>query len=216
MQLLAIQARRADAQAHTPDDIERAGALALESIEIARRSNRPAEADAIETARSVLIRLPLEILSHGSSVWSLAVLADGRLASGGRGTIKLWPKDGSGEPMVLSHNSSAFSLAVLVDGRLASGGIDGNVKLWPKDGTGEPLVFSHGSSVWSLAVLADGRWPAAAATARSSSGRKAVAASRRCFRMAARSHPWQGWRTGGWLPPTMTARSSSGSLMNRN
>ena len=36
MQLLAMQARRADAEAYAPDDIERAGALALESIEIAQ------------------------------------------------------------------------------------------------------------------------------------------------------------------------------------
>ena len=51
--------------------------------------------------------------------------------SGGRdGNIKLWPKEGTGEPVVLSHgNSWALSLAVLADGRLASGGIgDGKIK----------------------------------------------------------------------------------------
>ena len=53
---------------------------------------------------------------------SLAVLADGRLASGGKdGKIKLWPKEGTGEPVVLSHGSPVWSLAVLADGRLASG-----------------------------------------------------------------------------------------------
>jgi WD40 repeat protein len=70
------------------------------------------------------------ILSHGSPISSLAVLADGRLASGGDdGQIKLWPR-GVGEPMVLSHGSSINSLVVLADGRLASGGFDGQIKLW--------------------------------------------------------------------------------------
>jgi hypothetical protein len=156
IQLLAMQAHRADA--NTPDDAERAGALALASIEIARENNRPAEADAIEAARSALIRLPLVVVAHGDWVTSLVALADGRLASGGYdGKIKLWPKDGSGEPVVLAQGSLVESLAVLSDGRLASGDLRGTIKLWPKDGTGEPLVLSHGSSVKSLAVLADGR-----------------------------------------------------------
>ena len=134
VQLLAMQARRMAAGANTPDEIERAGALALESIEIARKGNRPPEADAVEAARSALIRLPLLVLPHGSPVWSLAVLADGRLASGGEDQIKLWPKDGRGEPVILAHGSQVQSLAVLADGRLASGGDDGQIKLWPKDG----------------------------------------------------------------------------------
>ena len=158
MQLLAMQARRADADADTPDEIELAGALALESIQLARKGDRPAEADAVEAANSALTRLPLVVLSHGGWVLSLAALADGRLASGGDdGTIKLWPKEGAGEPVVLSHGDPVLSLAVLADGRLASGVRDGAIKLWPKDGTGEPVVLSHGSSVYSLVVLADGR-----------------------------------------------------------
>ena len=73
------------------------------------------------------------MLSHGGGmVMSLAVLADGRVASGGLdGTIKLWPKEGKGEPVVLSHgDGEVMSLAVLADGRLASGDQDGNIKLW--------------------------------------------------------------------------------------
>jgi WD40 repeat protein len=169
-QLLAIQARRAEAGATSPDEIELAGALALASIAIAHQSNRSVEADAIETVTSVLMRLPLAVISQGSAVrprallssgvTSLAVLADGRLASGSYdGNIKIWPKEGAGEPVVLTHGGEVLSLAVLPDGRLASGGIDndGAIKLWSKDGTGEPEVFSHGSPVDSLAVLADGR-----------------------------------------------------------
>jgi hypothetical protein len=92
MEVLAIQARRVDAKAYRPDDIAFAGALALESIQLAHKSNLPTEADAIEIARSALIRLPLVVLSHGSEVRSLAVLADGRLASGDS-NIKLWLVD---------------------------------------------------------------------------------------------------------------------------
>ena len=74
------------------------------------------------------------VLVHGSLVYSLAVLADGRLASGGGdGKIKLWPKDGIGEPVVLSQGSRVLSLAVLTDGRLASAGEDGNIRLWLVD-----------------------------------------------------------------------------------
>jgi cytochrome c len=59
----------------------------------------------------------------------VAVLPDGRLASGGEdGKIKVWPKEGAGEPVVLSHGSEVLSLAVLADGRLASGGKDGMIK----------------------------------------------------------------------------------------
>src|SRR6516164_5094161 len=158
MELLAMEARRADAEANSPDDIERAGALALESIQLARKGDRPAEADAVEAANSALTRLPLVVLSHGSWVLSLAVLADGRLASGGTdGKIKLWPEGGAGEPVVLWHGSPVYSLAVLADGRLASAGLDGKIKVWPADGAGEPVVLLHGSAVRSLAVLADGR-----------------------------------------------------------
>jgi WD40 repeat protein len=158
MQFLAIQARRADAEATSPDDIERVGALALESIEIARIGKQPAEADAVEAARSALIRLPLRVLTHGSP-GLLAVLGDGRLASGADdGTIKLWPKEATGEPAVLFQGSPVQSLAVLADGRLASGGHDGTIKVWPKDGGAEPMVvLSHGHMVLSLTGLSDGR-----------------------------------------------------------
>jgi len=88
IQLLTIQARRAATEANTRDVIERAAALALESIALARKSSRPIEADAVETVRNTLIRLSLAVLQHGSPVQSLTVLRDGRLASGGQ--------DGSG------------------------------------------------------------------------------------------------------------------------
>ena len=202
MQLLAIQARRAATAGNTPDVIERAGALAIESIALARKGSRPVEVDAVEAAREALIRLPLLALRHGSTVRSLAALPDGRLASSGddgdEGTIKLWPKDGAGVTVVTDGSGAGPlavlggraagqrrrrrynqalaqgrrgqagdpharlrgpSLAVLSDGRLASGdnGDEGTIKLWPKDGVGEPVILTHGRPVSSLAVLPDGR-----------------------------------------------------------
>ena len=63
-----------------------------------------------------------------------AALADGRLASDGDdGAIKLWPREGMGEPVVLQHGSEVWSLAVLPDGRLVSGGLEGKIKLWLVD-----------------------------------------------------------------------------------
>ena len=151
-QLLAAQARLAE---NTIAGMERAGALALESIDLAGKSNRPIDADAMEVASSALAFFPLSILEHGGPVKSLVMLPDGRLASGGDRWIKLWPKDGNGEPTTLEHSNSASSLAVLPDGRLASGGYEGR-KLWPKDGKGEPTIFEYPRYIFSLAVLPDG------------------------------------------------------------
>ena len=153
-----MQARRAQGQVYSSDVIELGGALALEAIELAHKTKRPVEADAIEAAAGALIGLPLIVLTPGDWVSSLAALADGRLASAGvDGKIKLWPREGTSEPVVLSHDGAVESLAVLADGRLASGGVDGKIKLWPKEGTGEPVVLTHGARLWSLAVMADGR-----------------------------------------------------------
>jgi len=160
IQVLAAQARRTVTSANTSDEIGIAGALALESIALARASNLPVEADAIEAAHAALNQLPLKGLARGGgAVMSLAALADGRLASCGGGKVWLWPQEGAGEPVVLSQGSGECnSLAVLADGRLASGGSDGKVWLWPRGGTSEPVVLTHGDgAVWSLAVLADGR-----------------------------------------------------------
>ena len=101
--------------------------------------------------------------SSGHEVRALAVLPDGRLASGSYDTIKLWPTGAAGEPVVLPHDSdgAVTSLAVLLDGRwLASGDQDGTIKLWPIGGTGDPVVLPHDSedgAVTSLAALPDGR-----------------------------------------------------------
>src|SRR5207248_3891377 len=102
-------------------------------------------------------RVVLVVLARGASVLSLAVLADGRLASGGSdGAIKLWPKEGTGEPVVLAHGARVLSLAVLADGRLASGGSDGAIKLWPEEGSGGPAALGQRAGVYRPAERAGG------------------------------------------------------------
>jgi hypothetical protein len=213
IQLLAVQARRADADARSPYDIERAGALALESIQIARKSNLPAEADAIEVARSALIRLPLATLEHGSRIRSLAKLVDGRLVSGGgaNGDIKIWPKDGRGEPVVLGHGDEVSSLAVLADGRLAGGDNDGNINIWPMGNTGESAVLSNGDLIKSLAVLVGGRlasadyggaiklWP------KDGKGEPVVVSDRANDTFLDGAPPWLRALSDGPVPPVLAA-----------
>jgi WD40 repeat protein len=65
-------------------------------------------------------------------VYSLAVLPDGRLASGGDDrTIKLWdPASGQLQATLEGHSGWVYSLAVLPDGRLATGSSDHTIKLW--------------------------------------------------------------------------------------
>src|SRR5208337_1179033 len=122
------------------DGIELAAALALASIAKSHKYGLVPETDAIQAARSALIRLPLALLGAGAG--SLAVLADGRLVSRGLddNTITHWPTEGKGKPAVLLPGSADWSLAdkslqdkedkskaVLADGRLVTAGKDGNI-----------------------------------------------------------------------------------------
>jgi WD40 repeat protein len=63
---------------------------------------------------------------------ALAVLPDGRLASGAfDNTIKLWdPASGQLQATLKGHSGPVMALAVLPDGRLASGANDRTIKLW--------------------------------------------------------------------------------------
>jgi WD40 repeat protein len=70
---------------------------------------------------------------------ALAVLPDGRLASGSSdNTINLWdPATGQLTATLEGHSGSVNTLTVLPDGRLASGANDHTIKLWDPD-SGEP------------------------------------------------------------------------------
>jgi WD40 repeat protein len=82
--------------------------------------------------------LPVATLTkHGSAVYCVAVLADGRFVAGsGDNTVKVWKESslGSGvwsvEVTLTGHGRSVRCVAVLEDGRLASGSRDKTVKVW--------------------------------------------------------------------------------------
>jgi WD40 repeat protein len=101
------------------------------------------------------------VLVHSSvpqRIQSLAILADGRLASGSHdGEIRIWPTNGGEGPVSRSHGTQLASLAVLADGRLVSAGSGGEIKIWPQDGKSSPVVLLHGGWVGSLVLLRDGR-----------------------------------------------------------
>jgi WD40 repeat protein len=96
---------------------------------------------------------------HGSGVIALAVLPDGRLASGSfDATIKLWDPATGQLASTLEAHSEVKALAMLPDGRLASGSFDATIKLWdPGTGQLDATLEGHSKSVDALAVLPDGR-----------------------------------------------------------
>jgi formylglycine-generating enzyme required for sulfatase activity len=104
--------------------------------------------------------LKLTITGHTNWVMALAVLPDGRLASGaGDRTIRIWdPATGQLQATLEGHSDWVFALAVLPDGRLASGAGDRTIKLWDP-ATGQLTATLEGHSDWvrALAVLPDGR-----------------------------------------------------------
>jgi hypothetical protein len=68
---------------------------------------------------------------HMNRVTVLAVLPDGRLASGSEGkTVRVWrPSTGECEAVLEGHTREVWALAVLPDGRLASGSEDNTMRV---------------------------------------------------------------------------------------
>jgi cytochrome c len=97
---------------------------------------------------------------HESAVNAVAILPDGRLATGGEdGKIAIWIA-GEQQPRAVfeGHKAPIVGLAVSPDGKtLASASWDHTIRLWPLAG-GEPRVLSgHQQSVNGVAFTRDGR-----------------------------------------------------------
>jgi hypothetical protein len=95
---------------------------------------------------------------HEGEVRALAVMADGRLVSGGAdGTVRVWDSAGRSEPVVLrGHEGGVRALAVLADGRLVSGGDDRTVRVW-NTRTGKMLaMFAADGTILSVLGLPNG------------------------------------------------------------
>ena len=92
-------------------------------------------------------------------VLALAVLPDGRLASGWDYLIRQWDLETCKETAgPMGHQHLVRALTKLPDGRLASGSDDGTIRLWDmKNGINTACLAGHGNSITGLAVLADGR-----------------------------------------------------------
>ena len=156
VQLLAAQARRFDSAPRTAPQLERAGALSLESVNLAREGERALEVDAVETAQDVTARLPLAALRHGQeAITALVQLADGQLASAGQDRrLVVWNAPDTGSPRDLAGDGRISSLMSLSDGRVVSGG--DRVQIWSPQMT-DPVPWPELQHADKLVVLPDGR-----------------------------------------------------------
>lgn len=95
--------------------------------------------------------------AHDGYVWTLAALADGRVASGGRdATIRLWHADGSLSDELRGHQQSVLGLASFGNGRLASVSRDHSLRLWNTEGSAAPLVVNaHDAAALCISALPD-------------------------------------------------------------
>jgi WD40 repeat protein len=115
------------------------------------------------TTRQASPALASELGRHSGGVWAMAVLADGRLTTGGGdGRVLVWDVDPNG------HRSSHAELgcchdrvrgmAVLTDGRVVTSGSNGHVLVWDPAVPGHPVELGrYKGSLREAAELPDGR-----------------------------------------------------------
>ncbi len=105
---------------------------------------------------------PIVFDDHESSIVSLAVLGDGRLATASfDNTARVWdPNDPDAEPVVFDdHSALVHEVVALSDGRVATASSDRTVRVWdPTDPGVDPIVFAgHDDIVTNLVEIEDGR-----------------------------------------------------------
>ncbi|MDG4560682.1 MAG: NB-ARC domain-containing protein [Candidatus Competibacter sp.] len=136
-----------------------AAPIAPDFLAAARRSINP---PALLTKHPSLTPPGAEIArleGHADGVWALAVLPDGRLASGSKDkSVRLWDlKTGQETARLEGHSAPVSALAVLTDGLLASGAYDGTIRLWDVSAQAESSrLQGHTSLVSALTVLSNG------------------------------------------------------------
>ena len=93
-------------------------------------------------------------LEHPETVWCLAVLPDGRLASGcADGGVRVWDVDTGEHETLEGHSSDVYCLDALPDG-VVSGSGDTTVKVWDLSG-GVRTHTKHTKRVSCVLALAD-------------------------------------------------------------
>ncbi len=111
---------------------------------------------------------PVVFTGHDREIRAVAVLADGRVATGSytsfsdfTGRVLVWdPADPGAEPIVYrGHASELNAIVQLPDGRIASASGDQTIHVWdPDEADADAVVFTgHRSTVISLLALPDGR-----------------------------------------------------------
>lgn len=97
---------------------------------------------------------------HESAVNAVAILKDGRLATGGEdGRIAIWKPDEPTPALTFEgHTAPIVSLAASPDGNtIASASWDRTIRLWPLSGGAPRVLEGHSQNVNGVAFTADGK-----------------------------------------------------------
>jgi len=97
-------------------------------------------------------------LSSGQGqIWSLALLRDGDLISGGSdGTLRRWRRGKAVGAAVAAHPGGVKNLLALANGDCVSGGSDGTLRWWRQGGAIGPRVATEQAEVTALVELGGG------------------------------------------------------------